>query len=53
MIFFNMAHAAMKFDFELDEGFSFCCADEEDNGRKCDQWNTLCSTKLKEVVASV
>jgi len=45
----------MKFNFESDEGFSFCFADEEDtdNGRECDQWNTLCSTKLKEVVASV
>ena len=24
-----------------------------DNGRECNMWNTLCTTKLKEVVASV
>ena len=48
VIFFNMAHATMKFNFELEEGFT----DEKENRRECDPWNTLCTTKLKEVVAS-
>jgi len=52
VIFFNMNHAAMKFNFESDEGFTFCFANEEDSGRECDQWITLCTTKLKEVFTS-
>jgi len=47
-----MDHTVMMFNVELDEGFSFCMA-PEDNGRECDKWNTLCVTKLKDVVASV
>jgi len=50
-IFFNMAHAAVKFNFESEEGFTFCVADTEDKGCECDLWNTLCTKKLKEVVA--
>ena len=41
----------MNFNFETDGGFSFCMA-PADNGRECNKWNTLCTTKLKEVVAS-
>jgi len=37
VIFFNMANAAMKFNFESDEGFTFCFADEENIGCECDQ----------------
>jgi len=52
VIFFNMTHAAIKFNFELEEGFTFCVTDTEDKGRKCGPWNTLCTKKLKEVVVS-
>ena len=45
MIFFNIAHAAIKFNFELEERFTFCVADTEDKGRKCGPWNTLCTKK--------
>jgi len=34
----------------MDEGFSFCLT-PDDNGRECDRWNTLCTAKLKEVIA--
>jgi len=36
----------------LEEGFIFCAADVEDKGQECKPWNTLCTEKLKEVVAS-
>ena len=52
VIFFNMAHVAIKFNFESEEGFTFCAADTEDKGRECGPWNTLCTKKLKDVVAS-
>jgi len=52
VIVFNMAHAAIKFNFELKKRFIFCAADTEDKGRKCDQWNTLSTKELEEVVAS-
>jgi len=42
----------MKFNFEKDEGFIFCLV-PEDNGRECDKWNTLNTTKLKHMVALV
>ena len=47
MIFFNVAHAAIKFNFESEEGVTFCAADMEDKGHECDPWNTLCTKKLK------
>jgi len=53
VIFFNIAHAAIKFNFESGEGFTFCAAEKEDNGQECEPWNTLCTEKLKDVVASV
>ena len=53
IIFFDIAHAVTKFNFVLEEGFTFCVADMEDKGRKCGPWNTLCTKKLKkEVVVS-
>jgi len=52
VIFFNMAHAAIKFNFELEEGFTFCVADMENKERKCNPWNSLCTNKLEKVVAS-
>jgi len=51
-IFSNLAHAAIKFDFESGEGFTFCAADTEHGGRECPLFNTLSTEKLKEVVAS-
>jgi len=53
-IFFNLAYAAIKFDFESGEGFTLChaAADMEDSGRECPPFNTLSTEKLKEVVAS-
>jgi len=50
VIFFNMTHAALKFNPETGEGFSISFG-PDDNGRKCNQWNMLCTTKLKDVVA--
>ena len=47
VIFFNTTHAAVKFNFELEEGFTFCVADTEDKGRRCGPWNTLCTKKIK------
>ena len=51
VIFFNMAQAAMDVDFDTDKGFSFCLT-PDDNERECDEWNTQCTAKLKEVVTS-
>jgi len=47
-----MAHAATTFNFESEDGFTFCLADMEEKGRECDPWNTLCTKNLKVVVAS-
>ena len=41
--FFNLAHAAIKYDFESEEGFSFGASAP---------FNTLSTEKLNEVVAS-
>jgi len=46
-----MAQAAMDFDFKTDKGFSFCLTPRNDE-RECDKWNTLATTKLKDVIAS-
>ena len=51
-IFFNPALTAIKYDFESEEGFTFCAADTEDSGRECPPFNTLSTEKLNEVVAS-
>ena len=51
-IFFNLALTAIKYDFESEEGFTFCAADTKDSGRECPPFNTLSTEKLKEVVAS-
>jgi len=51
-IFSNLAHAGIKYDFESEEGFTFCAADTEDGGRECPPFNTLSTEKLKEVVTS-
>jgi len=42
MTFFNLAHAAIEYDFESEEGFAFCASPP---------FNTLSTEKLKEVVA--
>jgi len=42
-IFFKLANEALKYDFESEEGFTFCASPP---------FNTLSSDKLKEVVAS-
>jgi len=52
VIFCNIAHAAMTFNFESEEGFTFSLADDEEKGIKCNGWNKLSTKKLKEVVAS-
>jgi len=52
VIFFNIAHASIKLNFESGKGFTFCTAEKEDNGQECEPWNTLCTEKFKEVVAS-
>jgi len=41
--FFNLAHAVIKYDFESEEGFTFCASPP---------FNTLNTEKLQEVVAS-
>ena len=51
-IYFNRAHAAITFDFESEEGFTFCAGATEDGERACSPFNTLSMEKLKEVVAS-
>ena len=44
MTFFNLTHAAIKYDFQSEEGFTFGASPP---------FNTLSTEKLKEVVASV
>jgi len=41
--FFNLAHAAIKYDLKSEEGFTFCASSP---------FNTLSTEKLKEVMAS-
>jgi len=43
---------AIKFNFESVEGFTFFTAEKEDSRQECELWNTLCTEKLKEAVAS-
>jgi len=43
MTFFNLTHAAIKYDFQSEEGFTFGASPP---------FNTLSTEKLKEVVAS-
>jgi len=47
VIFFNMTHAAIKFNFELEEGFTFCVADTEDKGRRCGEVVASARTTFK------
>jgi len=50
MVFFNMV-AACTWDFEFDDRFKFKALEPE-RDVKCNEWNTVCTLKLKEPVAA-
>jgi len=47
-IFFKIANAAIMFNFESGEGFTFCAAEKEENGQECEPFNTQSTEKLNE-----
>jgi len=50
VIFFNMVQEAHDFEFSTGRGFAFTLTPEDE--KPCEEWNTLSTSKLQEVIAT-